>query len=161
MLRKFAGTDAELVDVGFLGGTKISHAQAVSLWMHLQHEQNAEHVLRGGIKVPNMQLYTKGKMEEAFRLSKIERFKIDSKQDYAIQIQGVRNRIESVLNDYDRQWIADLQELFENYTKTEINKTSRMLSGYDKATVEKYFPLAVDPDVLPRAIDGLVFNCPI
>lgn len=158
MLRKFAGTDAELVDVGFLGGTKISHAQAVSLWMHLQHEQNAEHVLRGGIKVPNMQLYTKGKMEEAFRLSKIERFKIDSKQDYAIQIQGVRNRIESVLNDYDRQWIADLQELFENYTKTEINKTSRMLSGYDKATVEKYFPLAVDPDVLQREIDGLVFN---
>lgn len=158
MLRKFAGPDAELVDVGFLGGTKVSHAQAVTLWLHLQNAQNAEHLLRGGVKVPNMQLYAKGKMEEAFRLSKIERFKIDSKQDYAIQIQGIRNKIESVLTDYDRQWIADLQELFENYTKNEINKTSRMLSGYDKATVEKYFPLAVDPDALQQEIDGLVFN---
>lgn len=157
-LRRFAGPDAELVNVGLLGEVKVNHAQAVSLWMHLQHEQNAEHVLKGGVKLPNMGAYAKGDMEEAYRLSEVERFPIDDEQPLADQIQAIRDNVWNALDDYDKMWIADLQELFENYTKNEINKTSRMLSGYDKATVEKYFPLAVDPDALQREIDGLVFN---
>lgn len=156
--REFAGPNAELVDVGFESGVKINRAQAVTLWFHLQNPQNTEHVL-SGVRVPDMQLYAEGKMEEAFRLSKLQRFKIDSKQDYAVQIQAIRDRIESVLTDYDRKWIEDVRELFDNYTKNETNRTSRMLSGYDKATVENYFPLAVDPDALQkRDIDGLVYN---
>lgn len=157
-LRRFAGPDAELVNVGLLGEVKVNHAQAVSLWMHLQHEQNAEHVLKGGVKLPNMGAYAKGDMEEAYRLSEVERFPIDDEQPLSDQIQAIRDNIWNALDDYDKLWIADLQELFENYTKNEINRTSRMLSGYDKATVEKYFPLAVDPDALQREIDGLVFN---
>ena len=157
-LKRFAGPEAELVDVGLTGGAKVSHAQAVSLWLHLQNEQNAEHVLRGGVKIPDMKEYAKGKMEEAYRKSTVEHFALDNDLDYAIQVQGIRNRIESVLDEYDWAWIRDLQDFFDGYTKGKINETSQMLSGYDRAAVEKYFPLAVDPDTLQRQIEGVVYN---
>lgn len=157
-LKRFAGPEAELVDVGLTGGAKVSHAQAVSLWLHLQNGQNAEHVLRGGVKIPDMKEYARGRMEEAYRKSTVERFALDNDLDYAIQVQGIRNRIESVLDEYDWAWIRDLQDFFDGYTKGKINDTSQMLSGYDRAAVEKYFPLAVDPDTLQKQIEGVVYN---
>lgn len=158
-LKKFAGPTAELVDVGLSGGAKVNHAQVVTLWLHFQNEQNARHVLKGGVKIPNMEDYARGDMKEAYRKSTVEHFALDEDIDYAIQVQGIRNRLESVMDDYDWAWIKDLQNFFDEYTKGKINGVSRMLSGYEKAVVEKYFPLAVDPDALQRReIDGLVYN---
>ena len=51
-----------------------------------------------------------------------------------------------------------MKELLNNYTKGVINETSRRLSGYDKAKVEEYYPLAVSRDVLQKEIEGVVYN---
>lgn len=157
-LRKFAGPNAELVEVGLSGGVKVNRAQAVTIWMHLQNNQNAEHVLRGGVKIPNMQEYAKGDMKEAYRKSTIEHFELDDDADLIMQKQAVQEQIEKVLTDYDWMWIRDLQKLLNEYTKEKINGTSRMLSGYDRAVVENYFPLVVDPDTLQKQIEGVVYN---
>ena len=42
------------------------------------------------------------------------------------------------LTDYDRAWIADMQELFNRYTTNLINETSMQLLGYNQAGVKNY-----------------------
>ena len=150
LLRRFAGQDAELIDVGL--STKINRAQMVSLYMHLQNAQNRDHVLKGGVVIPDMKEYTRGHIEKAYRTNRVERI-----------TAGTIDAIEKELTtgemaDYCQKWIADLKELLNNYTKGVINETSRRLSGYDKAKVEEYYPLAVSPDVLQKEIEGVVHN---
>ena len=150
LLRRFAGQDAELIDVGL--STKINRAQMVSLYMHLQNAQNRDHVLKGGVVIPNMKEYARGNIEKAYRTNRVERI-----------TAGTIDAIEKELTtgemaDYCQKWIADLKELLNNYTKGVINETSRRLSGYDKAKVEEYYPLAVSRDVLQKEIEGVVYN---
>ena len=150
LLRRFAGQDAELIDVGL--STKINRAQMVSLYMHLQNAQNRGHVLKGGVVIPDMKEYTRGHIEKAYRTNRVERI-----------TAGTIDAIEKELTtgemaDYCQKWIADLKELLNNYTKGVINETSRRLSGYDKAKVEEYYPLAVSRDVLQKEIEGVVHN---
>ena len=150
LLRRFAGQDAELIDVGL--STKINRAQMVSLYMHLQNAQSRDHVLKGGVVIPDMKEYTRGHIEKAYRTNRVERI-----------TAGTIDAIEKELTtgemaDYCQKWIADLKELLNNYTKGVINETSRRLSGYDKAKVEEYYPLAVDRDVLQKEIEGVVHN---
>ena len=150
LLRRFAGQDAELIDVGL--STKINRAQMVSLYMHLQNAQNRDHVLKGGVVIPDMKEYTRGHIEKAYRTNRVERI-----------TAGTIDAIEKELTtgemaDYCQKWITDLKELLNNYTKGVINETSRRLSGYDKAKVEEYYPLAVDRDVLQKEIEGVVHN---
>ena len=151
LLRRFAGQDAELVDVGLKGEdgqpVLINHAQMVSLYMHMQNSQNREHVMGGGVVIPNMKEYAKGRIEKAYRTNRVAHIGEDT---LAL--------IEQNLTEYDSKWIADLKELLNNYTKGVINETSRRLSGYDKAKVEDYYPLAVDRDVLQKEIEGVVHN---
>ena len=150
LLRRFAGQDAELIDVGF--STKINRAQMVSLYMHLQNAQNREHVLKGGVVIPDMKEYARGHIEKAYRTNRVERI-----------TEGTISAIEKELTtgemaDYCQKWITDLKELLNNYTKNVINETSRRLSGYDKAGVGDYYPIAVDRDVLQKEIEGVVYN---
>ena len=151
LLRRFAGQDAELVDVGLKGEdgqpALINHAQMVSLYMHMQNSQNREHVMGGGVVIPNMKEYAKGHIEKAYRTNRVAHIGEDT---LAL--------IEQNLTEYDSKWIADLKELLNNYTKNVINETSRRLSGYDKAGVEDYYPITVAPDVLQKEIEGVVYN---
>lgn len=150
LLRRFAGQDAELIDVGL--STKINRAQMVSLYMHLQNAQNRDHVLKGGVVIPNMKEYAKGHIEKAYRTNRAER--ITGGTIAAIEKELTTGE----MADYCQKWIADLKELLNNYTKGVINETSRRLSGYDKAKVEEYYPLAVSRDVLQKEIEGVVHN---
>ena len=149
-LRRFSGQNADLVDVGLRdesgNAVPINHAQMVSLYMHLQNAQNREHVM-GGVVIPDMKEYAKGHIEKAYRANHLAHIGEDT---VAL--------IEKNLTEYDRQWIANLKELLNNYTKNVINETSRRLSGYDKAGVGDYYPIAVDRDVLQKEIEGVVYN---
>ena len=149
-LRRFSGQNADLVDVGLRdesgNAVPINHAQMVSLYMHLQNAQNREHVM-GGVVIPDMKEYAKGHIEKAYRANHLAHIGEDT---VAL--------IEKNLTEYDRQWIENLKELLNNYTKNVINETSRRLSGYDKAGVGDYYPIAVDRDVLQKEIEGVVYN---
>lgn len=62
---------AEMVDIGLKdrNGNKveISRGMMITLYMHLQNEQNAAHFMMGGLSVPNMKAYYKGDYDGAFR----------------------------------------------------------------------------------------------
>ena len=155
-LRKFSGVDAELIDIGLVfdsdeKAAKINRAQAAGVYLHLQNEQNRNHLLKGGVVIPDMNAYIEGDIKNAYRLTRTAHIKD------AGQTLGV---LEKMLeeDEYFRQWVDDAKEFFNVYTRNIINETSRRLNGYDKATVENYYPLTVDPDVLQQEIEGLVHN---
>ena len=154
-LRKFSGVDAELIDVGLVlengEAVKVNRAQAAGLYMHLLNPQNREHVTRGGIVVPDMKAYARGDMEDAYRLRQTAHMK-----DAGETLQTLERMLEQ--DGYFRQWVEDTKEFFNVYTKNVINETSRRLAGYDKATVDNYYPLAVDPSVLQQEIQGVIYN---
>lgn len=152
-LKKFAGRGATLYDNILFdengNSVPVNMAQIVSIWKHLQHAQNREHLMKGGLVVPDMKLYAKGKIEEAYRNGKTAHL------DFSTDVVA---RIEGMMDDYAQRWSADLDQLLNHYTKDLINTTSRRLSGYDKAKVEAYYPITVDPNVLSKEIEGLVYN---
>lgn len=156
LLKRFSGPDAELVDVGL--PVKINRAQMVSLYMHLKNQQNINHVLKGGLVIPNMEEYAKGNMEKAFRTNKTVRIN-DGEGGAEYLISTIQKELDNgEMGEYSKKWTSHLEELLNNYTKNVINETSRKLSGYDKAKVENYYPLAVDRDVLQKEIEGVVHN---
>lgn len=152
-LKKFAGKNATLYDIGLKSeegeSVLVNMAQIVSIYKHLQHPQNREHLTKGGLKVPDMKLYSAGKIEEAYRKSVLAH--LDLSGDPVARIEGL-------MDDYAAAWSKDLDELLNKYTKEIINRTSRRLSGYDKAKVENYYPIQVDSDVLAKEMEGVVYN---
>lgn len=161
----FAGPGAETVDIG-LTDTKgnsvpLNHAMLCSLYMHLQNADSRQHLLNGGMTVPNMEQYTKGNIERAYQEGQTVHLGGLQNADGTPMVDTVLQTVENALTDYDRAWIADMQELFNRYTTNLINETSMQLLGYNRAGVKNYYPIAVDKSALATQIEGLNLDATI
>ncbi len=161
----FAGPGAETVDIG-LTDTKgnsvpLNHAMLCSLYMHLQNADSRQHLLNGGLTVPNMGQYTKGNVERAYQEGQTVHLGGLQDADGTPMADTVLQTVENALTDYDRAWIADMQELFNRYTTNLINETSMQLLGYNRAGVKNYYPIAVDKSALATQIEGLNLDATI
>lgn len=161
----FAGPGAETVDIG-LTDTKgnsvpLNHAMLCSLYMHLQNADSRQHLLNGGLTVPNMGQYTKGNIERAYQEGQTVHLGGLQNADGTPMVDTVLQTVENALTDYDRAWIADMQELFNQYTTNLINETSMQLLGYNRAGVKNYYPIAVDKRALATQIEGLSLDATI
>ena len=161
----FAGPGAETVDIG-LTDTKgnsvpLNHAMLCSLYMHLQNADSRQHLLNGGLTVPNMEQYTTGNIERAYQEGQTVHLGGLQNADGTPMVDTVLQTVENALTDYDRAWIADMQELFNRYTTNLINETSMQLLGYNRAGVKNYYPIAVDKSALATQIEGLNLDATI
>ena len=161
----FAGPGAETVDIG-LTDTKgnsvpLNHAMLCGLYMHLQNADSRQHLLNGGLTVPNMEQYTKGNIERAYQEGQTVHLGGLQNADGTPIVDTVLQTVENALTDYDRAWIADMQELFNRYTTNLINETSMQLLGYNRAGVKNYYPIAVDKSALATQIEGLNLDATI
>lgn len=161
----FAGPGAETVDIG-LTDTKgnsvpLNHAMLCSLYMHLQNADSRQHLLNGGLTVPNMEQYTKGNIERAYQEGQTVHLGGLQNADGTPMVDTVLQTVENALTDYDRAWIADMQELFNRYTTNLINETSMQLLGYNRAGVKNYYPISVDKSALATQIEGLNLDATI
>lgn len=161
----FAGPGAETVDIG-LTDTKgnsvpLNHAMLCSLYMHLQNADSRQHLLNGGLTVPNMEQYTKGNIERAYQEGQTVHLGGLQNADGTPMVDTVLQTVENALTDYDRAWIADMQELFNRYTTNLINETSMQLLGYNRAGVKNYYPIAVDKSALATQIEELNLDATI
>lgn len=161
----FAGPGAETVDIG-LTDTKgnsvpLNHAMLCSLYMHLQNADSRQHLLNGGLTVPDMEQYTKGNVERAYQEGQTVHLGGLQNADGTPMVDTVLQTVENALTDYDRAWIADMQELFNQYTTNLINETSMQLLGYNRAGVKNYYPIAVDKSALATQIEGLNLDATI
>lgn len=161
----FAGPGADLVDVGLRdtdhNAVPLTHAQLCSLYMHLQNKDSREHLMTGGMVVPDAQLYSKGDVEQAYQKGQLVQLGMLSDGHGEAMADTILNTLEAAMTDYDRAWCADMKEFFGNYTTKLINGTSLQLVGYKRATVQNYYPIAVDKAALATEIDGVKLDATI
>lgn len=163
--QNFAGPGADLVDVGLtdVKGKKaeLTHAQLCSLYMHLHNTDSLNHLMNGGLVIPDAKLYNKGDIEQAYQKGQTVHLGMLTDADGTPTADSILQTVEAAMTDYDRAWCADMKEFFDNYTAKLINETSLQLVGYQRATVKNYYPIAVDKSVLATQIDGLNLDATI
>ena len=164
-MQNFAGPGADLVDVGLtdVKGKKaeLTHAQLCSLYMHLHNTDSLNHLMSGGLTIPDAKLYNKGDIEQAYQKGQTVHLGMLTDADGTPTADSILQTVEAAMTDYDRAWCADMKEFFDNYTTKLINETSLQLVGYQRATVKNYYPIAVDKSVLATQIDGLNLDATI
>lgn len=164
-MEKFAGPGAELVDIGLKDSkgraAPLTHAQLCSLYMHLQNADSREHLLNGGLTIPDAEEYNRGDIEKAYQ--KGQTVKIGMLTDSAgnPMADTVIQAVEKAMTDYDRAWCEDMKNFFGSYTTDLINETSMKLLGYQRATVKNYYPIAVNKKALATQIEGLHLDATI
>ena len=164
-MERFAGPGAELVDIG-LKDTKgkavpLTHGQLCSLYMHLQNADSREHLLNGGLTLPDTTLYNKGDIERAYQKGQTVKIGMLTGADGMPMADTILNTVENALTDYDRKWIEDMKGFFGDYTTNLINETSMKLVGFQRATVKNYYPIAVDKSQLASEIEGVKMDATI
>ncbi len=164
-MERFAGPGAELVDVG-LKDTKghavpLTHGQLCSLYMHLQNADSREHLLNGGLTLPDANLYNKGNIERAYQKGQTVQIGMLTGADGMPMADTILNTVENALTEYDRMWIKDMKGFFGDYTTNLINETSMKLVGFARATVKNYYPIAVDKTQLASEIEGVKMDATI
>nr|DAG91468.1 MAG TPA: nuclease [Herelleviridae sp.] len=161
----FAGPGAKLVDIGLVDSkgeaVPLTHAQLCSLYMHLQNKDSVEHLMTGGMVLPDAKLYSAGDIEQAYQKGQTVQLGMLKDAEGNPMPDSVLNTVEAALTDYDRAWIADMKEFFGSYTTNLINETSMQLLGYNRAQVKNYYPIAVDKGVLATQIEGLNLDATI
>ena len=164
-MEQFAGPGAELVDVG-LKDTKgtavpLTHAQLCSLYMHLKNADSRNHLLAGGLTLPDAKAYHKGDIEAAYQKGQTVQLGSLLNADGTPMADTIVQTVEKAMTDYDRAWCEDMEDFFGRYTTNLINETSMKLLGYQRATVKNYYPIAVDKTQLATQIEGLKLDATI
>jgi hypothetical protein len=164
-MERFAGPGAELVDIGLTDAkgkvVPLTHGQLCSLYMHLQNADSREHLLNGGLTLPDTTLYNKGDIERAYQKGQTVKIGMLTGADGMPMADTILNTVENALTDYDRKWIEDMKGFFGDYTTNLINETSMKLVGFQRAAVKSYYPIAVDKTQLASEIEGVKMDATI
>ena len=161
----FAGPGAELVDIGLKdskgNAVPLNHAQLCSLYMLLRNEDSRHHLMTGGLTLPDAVQYAKGNIERAYQRSQTVMLGTLVGADGVPMADTILQTVQDAMTDYDRNWCKDMEDFFGRYTTNLINETSMKLLGYDRATVENYYPIAVDRSTLATEIEGVKMDATI
>ena len=164
-MEKFAGPGAELVDIGLKDSkgraAPLTHAQLCSLYMHLQNADSREHLLNGGLTIPDTEEYNRGDIEKAYQKGQTVKIGMLTDSTGNPMADTVIQAVEKAMTDYDRAWCEDMKNFFGSYTTNLINETSMKLLGYQRATVKNYYPIAVDKTALATQIEGVKLDATI
>ena len=164
-MEKFAGPGAKLVDIGLKDSkgraAPLTHAQLCSLYMHLQNADSREHLLNGGLTIPDAEEYNRGDIEKAYQKGQTVKIGMLTDSTGNPMADTVIQAVEKAMTDYDRVWCEDMKQFFGSYTTNLINETSMKLLGYQRATVKNYYPIAVDKTALATQIEGVKLDATI
>ena len=164
-MEQFAGKGAKLVDLGLKDSkgraAPLTHAQLCSLYMHLQNADSREHLLNGGLTIPDAEEYNRGDIEKAYQKGQTVKIGMLTDRTGNPMADTVIQAVEKAMTDYDRAWCEDMKNFFGSYTTNLINETSMKLLGYQRATVKNYYPIAVDKTALATQIEGVKLDATI
>lgn len=104
-------------------------AQKVHLALEVENYDNLRH-MEGGRTFADKELYSKGKRAEAFRAGTT----VKMTPEWA-------KRISSDLTPQEKALKNALSKYYNEYSKSEINRVSNVLYGYDRAMSGKYAPI--------------------
>lgn len=169
-VKNFTSTDEkDLVDSGLKdekgNPVMITKAQRMSIIMHSYNDRNMEHIIYGGIRVPDL---TKKDRKEALARAKIY-FYVPPTDIRAAILSGDVERLDLIteratmkvkelekqLSHWEKEFLAKVKEMFWHKTGGYINETSLKLKGYALARVGKYFPIPTDQNFIKKDIGNL------
>lgn len=165
----------DLVDIGLKDENgkpvMVTRAMRLSVIMHSYNKGNMNHVLNEGLTIPDIKLYEKGKIKEAWEKAKTYRYvsyelmldAIKSKDSERLTAEQAKyerpvRKLESDLSDFEKEFLKIAKEVFHNYFGKEINKVTMQTRGYAAARVENYYPIKTDPDFTHSNFGGLVMD---
>jgi uncharacterized membrane protein YgcG len=114
---------------------EITPMMRLSIYMHTLNKDNLWHLLNGGLKVPNKRLYLKGDMKEAVT------------KGTAIKL--TRGEIRDVVNSMsktEKEFARYLAAYYSEVSAPAINEVSTATLGYERATLNNYYHIKVDPE---------------
>lgn len=145
----------------------VPRAFRVSLAMHIQNKANMDHIIYGGLTIPEPKAYQRGDYATAYATGTTVHF-IPAEADTAEKRQQAYhdavNKLKSVvaqMTPYEKAMVKCAEKFFHEYTGEKINETSLQLNGYKKARVHNYFPIRTDSNFRPTEIEGLIRNAAI
>ena len=148
----------KMVDIGLVDddGNKvpITRGMMLSLYMHLQNEDNIRHVMGGGLTVPDMKDYYKGDVKKAFGEG-MKSVRV-GQLDYSRYAEGIKSVIEKQLTEYERGWIEAAHEFFDEASRKALNETTMKLYGFRRANVDNYFPIHTDSNYRAASFENIV-----
>ena len=185
---KLTSTKAEdLLDIGLKDedgeAIKVTKDFALFVYMNLFNEDNIQHIMRGGIEVPELKEYLAGKGDRGYgkgsrravgisqRLSDINHAIEDTddpnekaallqeKEDVLKEgmehITNLRINIESKMTEYDHDWVKAWWKFNQMATEV-LNETSMQTYGFKKFNVEQYFPIITDRNFLNTPMETVI-----
>lgn len=151
--KDFSGADAKSISIAGLSAGKgivtveITPAMRAALYLHSLNDQNLRHIRDGGITVPDMRLYRKGKLAEAY--ARGTTIKLTPSQ--------VRS-ITAGMTAEERAFARAVHDYFNGQSRERINAVSEKLKGYPIAQVEDYFPINTDSSFTRSDFETLKFD---
>ena len=133
---------------GFVDGKEtaieITPDMRMALYLHSLNDQNLTHIMNGGVTIPDIDLYRKGKTAEAYAAGVTAKMSPD-------MVRGIANGMSAE----ERAFAEAARKYFNGMSKDEINAVSEALLGYSLAGVENYFPIQTDDAFTQREIDAI------
>ncbi len=172
-VKRLTSTDKkDLVDSGLKDENgkpvMITRAERLSLIMHSYNKSNMQHLLYGGISVPDLS-YKDPKQQKAHAKTYYYESQMElrdaildknaNKLDLIEQRATMKvKELEKQLSDWEKQFLEATKEMFWKTTGRLINETSLELKGYTLARVANYFPIKTDTDYTKSDVSGLIFD---
>ena len=133
---------------GFVDGkettAEITPDMRMALYLHSLNDQNLKHIANGGVTIPDIELYRKGKIADAYAAGVTMKLSPD-------MVRGIA----SGMTAEERAFADAAHKYFNGMSRDEINAVSEALLGYSLAGVENYFPIQTDDAFTQKEIDAI------
>jgi len=133
---------------GFVDGKEttieITPDMRMALYLHSLNDQNLKHIMNGGVTIPDIDLYRKGDIGEAYAAGVTAKMSPD-------MVRGIANGMSAE----ERAFANAAHKYFNGMSRDEINAVSEALLGYSLAGVEDYFPIQTDDAFTQKEIDAI------
>lgn len=153
-VRWFTGKDAEEIVIegtapgGARSAATITPAMRTALYLHSLNPQNLKHIASGGLKIPDIDLYKKGKYADAYANG--TRLKLTRSE-----ITG----IVSQMTEQEKAFAREVRNYYNTVSKQALTETYLNLYGFEPDMVEgDYFPIHTDSDFLDRPIEAIKYD---
>lgn len=126
-------------------GIELTPAMRIELVLSSECEANLNHIMNGGVTLPDMEYYRKGEIAKAYDRSSIVKLSYGDLQN-----------IKSSMTTEEKQFAELLRHYYNTVSKDAINEASLPLNGYEIARVKNYYPINTDSNFVRREIESLL-----
>lgn len=146
------GKSAEEIEVtGYKEGepysVKITPDIRMAMYLAGMNDDNLRHMKYGGITLPDIKLYKKGKISEAMEAGETVKFSPSQIRE-----------ITSHMSEREKEFAQEAYKYYNITSPQAINEVSEVLKGYSLARVDNYFPIHTDSDYLTKEFESMKFD---